>query len=99
MMSSVTITEFLLARIAEDERVARAEVARVAGSPRRSGKAYALRMGRECEAKRRIVALWVSTAEDAAEPYPGMQDMADDTLRTLALCYVDHPDYDEAWRP
>ena len=53
----MTLTEFLLSRIAEDEAVARAEVARVAGSPRRNGKAYALRMARECEAKRRIVEL------------------------------------------
>lgn len=90
-----SLTEFLLARIAEDERAARA-----AGTASSGALAVALlpeptrlhvmtwapnRVLAECEAKRRIVTLISS---------PGMQ-----TLRLLALPYEDHPDYQPEWTP
>lgn len=53
----MTLTEFLLARIAEDEAIARAEVERLRGAARRGGKTTAARRRVECEAKRRIIEL------------------------------------------
>lgn len=86
------MTEFLLARIAEDEAVARrAERGRedhpwvVTGMDNAVGVDYnPARVLAECEAKRWLV--W--TYSD----YPNM-------LSILAAIYSDHPDYDEAWKP
>jgi len=89
MMDGMSIVEFLLARIAEDEEVAQArhDPARVLA---------------ECEAKRRIVGLherrpdWPDCQEcgdrDYQKPWPCS------TLRLLALPYSDHPDYRPEWR-
>lgn len=104
-----TLTEFLLARIAEDEeaagrlpadghRVADGRVLSVAGTgagwPDRWNP---VRVLAECEAKRRIVALHPEMLEACqgcdAESYPCR------TLLALALPYADHPDYREEWRP
>lgn len=85
------LTAFLVARIAEDEALARASVP-IGG--RRAGKTFWQRWVVECEAKRRIVAriqmsqmLPVQISDHAAECL----------LRALALPYADHPDYDPAW--
>lgn len=101
-MSDLSITEFLLARIAEDEQVARAAQsprgATIFTDPRRGGKQSMLdhiarhdpaRVLAECQAKRRIVAPWVGTVtENEAR-----------VLLALAAVYADHPDYSEEWRP
>lgn len=95
----MTITEFLLARIAEDE----AEAAK-AGSftpwdrPfERDDYGHLLvqpdRVLAECEAKRRIVDRY-SGCDDC-----GAGDDPCDALRFLALPYADHPDYRKEWRP
>ena len=156
----MTLTEFLLARIAEDEAVARAAIERdgdhwateslghdgsringtvdkgnpraYSGSPELWDDEGALgmrdetaahiarwdpaRVLAECEAKRRIVELhedggnysiggyggpvvtyiacsMCGTAGEYDEPWPC------GTLRLLALPYVNHPDYQEEWRP
>ena len=109
-MGRVTITEFLLARIAEDEEQATRSKAEVA-----AGKKFAVfaswinltadRMLAECEAKRRIVDLAQSVDGDeryAAEVIGGVDgDTVDtdgaDILRALASVYADHPEFDEAW--
>lgn len=110
----MTLTEFLLARIAEDEEAARAERADALvgfywkGYPQ---KAYEELQGRvlatssrtlaECEAKRRIVA--DHRADIGADPCDAhdasFRTIDCDTLRLLALPHVDHPDYREEWRP
>ncbi len=96
----MTLVEFLLARIGEDEKDARdwlpyARVRRLERWPER--------ILAECEAKRRIVVLH-NTALDAhtvigSDFEQGQVWMADASLRLLALPYADHPDYDPAWRP
>jgi hypothetical protein len=86
----MTLTDFLLARIAEDE------AARVIpdGDPgwpfTRSAEeiAESERWKAECEAKRRIVEREMA---DVDEP-----DWV--LLRLLAIPYADHPDYREEWR-
>lgn len=88
----MTLTEFLLARITEDERsVGRAEI--------RIGDPVAClptRVLAECEAKRRIV--------DASEHHARYDDGAlgdhcRANLALLAAVYSDHPDYRESWKP
>lgn len=85
----MTLTDFLLARIAEDEMRARL-AARQDWMDRR--------LLAECEAKRRIVGRHdvVDAAGGCAfcgEPAPC------EHLRILASVYADHRDYDERWRP
>jgi hypothetical protein len=89
----MTLTEFLLARIAEDEAdwsvVASRDVVQML-----HGKPLAPRMLAECEAKRRIVEHlgWIVDNE-------GRNIVERNVLRLLALPYADHPDYREEWRP
>lgn len=100
----MTITEFLLARVAEDEAAAEAAnkpgvVSSVSGGifgshTIRHGPARVLA---ECEAKRRIVEQWAATAADDAEVYPGLQSQAQGTLEALAAVYAGHPGYRQEW--
>jgi len=92
----VTITEFLLARLAEDEAGALI-------SPR---EWWSERLLDECEAKRAIVDECTAASEWAASPdcdaplsYSTLAGALLGALRHLATIYADHPDYDEAWRP
>lgn len=105
------LTEFLLARITEDEAVAQRDAA---SPPPVSAMSATFvknpmspdRVLAECEAKRRIVELrysWNLQAERATEPPFGpilkaQVITADTVLRTLAMPYADHPDYREEWR-
>lgn len=94
-----TLTEFLLARIAEDEAAAHDRLGKGALSTSVILQWQQHRVLAECEAKRRIVELhaydWnprgLCMACDIDGPCP--------TLHALALPYDAHPDYDEAWRP
>ena len=100
---TLTLADFLAARIAEDERSSR--WGRLHDDPHDpDGLTKILRWddGRvrtECEAKRRIVADhddqhdcpgW---ADASAFPYVGCS-----VLRNLAMPYADHPDFREEWR-
>lgn len=80
----MTITEFLLARIAEDEELPRVTI----GGARRAGKTLALRQLAECEAKRAIVEYFRHAWPESPPHY---------VHRTLAAVYADHPDYDRSW--
>jgi len=97
----VTLTEFLLARIAEDE----------ADLPEPSSSDYcdALtgvhysneRIRAECETKRRIVEehepgeLLCSWSHDSSAVHDDDPCL---TLRLLALPYTDHDDYQQEWK-
>lgn len=112
---TLTLTDFLLARIAEDEAVARephesVRAVRVTDMERvewDDSCGYArLGLGRilaECEAKRRIVAMHTeverSINEEWSESEEGEMSAAWAAMTHLAAVYADHPDYDEAWRP
>lgn len=83
-----TLTEFLLARITEDEEAARASIPT---GGRRAGKTFWQRRVVECVAKRRIV--------EHVEPDPLALSPGDEyVLRLLAQVYADHPDYDPTWK-
>lgn len=97
----MSITEFLLARIAEDEGLTKYQ------RPHDLGNA---RWAAECEAKRRIVALhpdrgWEkcetcptgAVRVEYGEPMQPLDDWPCFTLRVLAAVYADHPDYDQGW--
>lgn len=79
------ITEFLLARISEDEAEANAGLAQYARGEGGSKRRW-MRLLAECEAKRRVL--------DEAALYGCPATMA----KALAAVYADHPDCDEAWR-
>ena len=92
------LTDFLLARIAEDEAWAESETF---PQPFRFEAARVLA---ECEAKRRIVDRcerdMVAEGESASgyDIIAHTDALARDTLEFLALPYADHPDYREEWR-
>lgn len=89
----MTLTDFLLARIAEDEAVVLAD--------RRNRERWAL----ECEAKRLIVAehvpstshRWCFVCTVDAPPPNNPAPYPCNTLRHLARPYADHHDYREEW--
>lgn len=104
----MTPTEFLLARIAEDEADPwrGAEIAgadRVVGPAehaalRADEDAWEARVSAECEAKRRIVQLHGNDWNPRGKCQACDEVGPCDTLCALALPYAEHPDYDEAWR-
>ena len=90
---TMTLTEFLLARIAEDEEEARQAFA-YRGSGTMYPKGHACDPGRvlaDCEARRRIV--------EKVEANTGVTVEDDWPLNFLALPYADHPDYRQEWKP
>lgn len=86
--ATMTITEFLEARIAEDEAAAKL---------REEGDEFfddeiTVRMFAECAAKRAILGRYVHS------PTPNTYDLALlDVMRDIAAVYAEHPDYDERW--
>ena len=102
----MTLTEFLLARIAEDEAVAR-DAGERRGLPYESPLyvvddnyrhdqvgIYPERVLAECEAKRAIANFadyWRGDANDYGQ--------ADQALRIVSAVYADHPDYRQEWKP
>lgn len=85
----MTITDFLLARIAEDE--AAATDVRYVWPTDFDVSLNPARVLRECEAKRRIV------AEHTGHRHTYTFYCHEQTLEALAAVYSDHPDYDPAW--
>ena len=92
--ATLTLTDFLLARIAEDEANADCVVWDNGGM---NFEPYHARVLAECEAKRRIVKSFAAGA-----PYQrGTDNYATTRMvtRLLALPYADHPDYRDEWKP
>jgi hypothetical protein len=106
------LTDFLLARISEDQAAARA--APTDGALIWSDNGWVpppwskARVLAECESKRRIVELHEEALiERLDDEFPGdscdalcgvdNDDFPCATLRLLALPYADHPDYDPTW--
>jgi hypothetical protein len=87
----MTLTEFLLQRIAEDEaRCGPADADGLRFCDADEGDHYrAARVLAECEAKRRIIA-WYGDGGDVGD--------GGEFLSILALPYADHPDYRAEWR-
>jgi hypothetical protein len=108
----MTLAEFLLARITEDEAVARSvEPDDRHGYERVDDHAgYVIlsvdptRVLAECEAKRRIVERFKWAAENP-DLYRNDMELMDqwgdamDTLTDAAAAHADHPDYRDEWKP
>lgn len=108
----MTLTEFLLARIAEDEAAAKRAGSHNGGATFANDNYGCLlvqpgRVLAECEAKRRIAELhqqeWGS---EEGDDFMGSGRCITDgefhpcpTLREMGRPYADHPDYREEWRP
>lgn len=111
----MTLTEFLLTRIAEDEAVARAALyddADAANQPHSLSCGYRateLSVTPECICGWPVRVLAECAAKraivEACESSlanldgPGAAGLAYCTLEALALPFADHPDYDESWKP
>lgn len=111
--ATLTLTDFLLARIAEDEAVAMnaSHHRHLVHDYERDNYGFlwvkTTRVLAECEAKRRIVEM----ASDAERRMMDGPDFHSDgtfhtvsawmgtVLRALALPYADHPEFREEWRP
>lgn len=98
----MTLADFLLARIDEDERQTRATCRAVAedeawrddpptGEP-------SPRIVAEWDAKRQLIA-WLQRLDDRATDNNWWTIETTEALAILALPYADHPDYREEWRP
>ena len=92
---TLTLTDFLLARVAEDEKWADARnrtewheghIVKMADT------AVVAYIRKECEAKRQMVEWYQAVAASSYKTSMGF-------LTRLALPYADHPDYREEWRP
>ncbi|WP_275002334.1 DUF6221 family protein [Promicromonospora iranensis] len=99
------ITEFLLARIAEDETAAQAALDHAPDAGRREARVLA-----ECAAKRTIVEAFEELGKFLTQPsdngdgdvVTGARDMFAGLMIAVqahAGVYADHPDYRPAWRP
>ena len=107
----MSITEFLLARIAEDEGLwgafpddSKSEVFEVRSQvhgwvlPVSSMTALSpARMLAECAAKRAIMGLHEDLGKSPRLDAPFAQSATNESLRLLAAVYTDHPDYQQEW--
>jgi hypothetical protein len=102
----MTITEFLEARIAEDETEANVML----GSYARGGevsKRRWIRMLAECEAKRGIIERAIEIHDMVEGEWGGGHEVSKegwqddnpgtDVVRVMAAVYKDHPDYQQEW--
>lgn len=94
----MSLSGFLLQRIAEDEAAERARLAVACGLIDKPTPAQDLRMrqtfagaaiGIRAELRRAQIAIWQSVA-----PVLGVR-----MIKAMALPYAGHPDYREEWRP
>lgn len=106
----MTLTDFLMARIADDEVWWRAnreqadwcQECAVLAQPEPGLMPSTNQMLAECEAKRQIISVHRGSHECPSDDSDcGWWAPADvcPTLRLLALPYASHPDYREEWRP
>jgi hypothetical protein len=89
-MTRPPVTEFLLARIAEDEANIEGDWAAGDGGLHIISTHMHDRMVAQCAAMRKIVE-WSPSAPDAISEWEG-------ALETLSSIYADHPDFKEEWR-
>lgn len=105
--TTLILTEFLLARIEEDDAVQRSEIGWGMCEAPEEYHWPPERVLAECAAKRRIVGLHGPDHEGGhecpSEPeggslVTGFYDGDCPTIRAIASVYADHPDYREEWR-
>jgi hypothetical protein len=96
------LTEFLLARIEEDEKAERFVSQRHVGAGRIAETVEMVepsaRMLAECKVKRRIIEVMLRHEEILDDPHAPTYYEVPPVLRLLALMYADHPDYRDEWK-
>lgn len=90
---TLTLVDFLLARVAEAETAARRQIA----DGDQSGQPD--RVLEKCDIARQLVAELQRTALRPEWGGPAVVDFGQEMLRSLAETYAAHPDYREEWRP
>lgn len=90
----MTVTEFLRARIEEDEYKSNREL--LWGSTPNWTKAHARRLD-ECKAWRTIIAECREDHEDAMASRNDVTEIASVVLYALATVHAEHPDYQQEW--
>ncbi|GAW54726.1 DUF6221 family protein [Nocardioides sp. PD653] len=97
----MSITEFLLARIAEDEAVATGHDRHNKSAPwahyHLASRFNGPRVLAECQAKRRIVESLIAH-EGSGDTAAGSRWALTEVVKAFAAVYADHPDYDPAWQ-
>lgn len=102
-MNMSTLTEFLEARIAEDEQECH-HILELVPTPDSSDAkgydyAYAERVLVECGAKRQIIDLHLAFGSGNEPGARAMWIATGGTLKILAKVYNDHADYQQEWKP
>jgi hypothetical protein len=109
--STLTVTEFVLARIAEDEARATRASSAVASWPMVANEAARLsadagwhvldhnpaRVLAQCAAMRKIVEMFQTARPAMGEWESDYASAAYDAVRALASIWSDHPQFDPAW--
>lgn len=92
----MNITDFLLARIAEDEAECQDMLKRMSDA-KDWDHAYAERVLAECAAKRAVVGIHGIGADPCDAHDASCQSIPCETLEALAAVYRDHPDWRQEW--
>jgi len=94
----MNITEFLEARIAEDEAEASQYQAYEQDISETAGWWEPTRVLAECAAKRTIIAGWEDPNDIMTSDVDAGYSLGiDNAVHALAAVYSDHPDYQQAW--
>jgi hypothetical protein len=96
----MTLVEFLLARIAEDEAHAKDTMP---FAERHGIGSYPARVLAECEAKRRLVDEYARVRREVGQGHTSERTMVAQNVRWKTLCilatvYADHSDHDPRWK-
>uniref|UniRef100_UPI003F493226 DUF6221 family protein n=1 Tax=Arthrobacter silvisoli TaxID=2291022 RepID=UPI003F493226 len=91
----MNITEFLEARIAEDEAAARKDRRHWSEVP--SPAFSADRVLRDVASKRELIKRLTYVADYAWAGSYAVRDMGSEMIQALAAVYADHPDYQKEW--
>jgi len=94
-MSTPDMAAYLLERIAEDERIARA----ARDHPASPDAAGARQVTAGCEAKRTAVQRCQWVRDHDSYGGQGAADMAEEVLQHLVRAYADRPDFPPEWLP
>jgi hypothetical protein len=95
--STLPVTEFVLARIEEDEAWTLGADCEYTGSDLRRQPACPARVLAQCAAMRKIVEMFQTARPAMGEWESDYASAAYDAVRALASIWSDHPQFDPTW--